>query len=400
MEEVIKNIKDKHSFKLVHTGVIAVSLLLISFLAIYGYQKNLLLKNKTNEFDKKERDLNAQLATIGEELNILKNQDQLLINKQLREEIGNIQKTYGQAVDSYENLLDLKNQTKNTTKFDELFAAALKLLSQKNYASASSALVNLNKKIVEEAQKIASTFKVPENLPQSNTPPPAGGYQRQKVIVDSNTFMVDIISADLNSTKVIVDTASESDCADNCPVLSLAEYVARSGAFAGVNGSYFCPASYPQCVSKKNSFDTLLMNKNKRYFNSENNVYSTVPAAIFGGNWSRFVTQSQEWGRDTGVDAVIANRPLLVLNGQVFYSGGGDVKEGKGSRSFIGATGNTAYIGVVHNATIVESAKVLHSLGINHALNLDNGGSTALWYGGYKVGPGRNLPNVILLIKK
>lgn len=31
---------------------------------------------------------------------------------------------------------------------------------------------------------------------------------------------------------------------------------------------------------------------------------------------------------------------------------------------------------------------------------LDNGGSTALWSGGYKVGPGRNLPNVILFVSK
>ena len=213
--------------------------------------------------------------------------------------------------------------------------------------------------------------------------------------------MVDIISADLNSTKVIVDTASDSDCANDCPVLALADYVARNGAFAGVNGSYFCPATYPQCTDKKNTFDTLLMNKNKIYFNSDNNVYSTVPAVIFGSNWARFVTQSLEWGRDTGIDAVIANYPLLVFNSQIFFGGGSDPKqESKGNRSFVAATGSTVYIGVTHNATVAESAKVLHALGVNHALNLDDGGSTALWYGGYKVGPGRDLPNVVLLVRK
>ena len=30
----------------------------------------------------------------------------------------------------------------------------------------------------------------------------------------------------------------------------------------------------------------------------------------------------------------------------------------------------------------------------------DDGGSTALYSGGYKVGPGRELPNVILFVKK
>jgi len=91
----------------------------------------------------------------------------------------------------------------------------------------------------------------------------------------------------------------------------------------------------------------------------------------------------------------------LVFNGQINFSGSNDPKqEAKGNRSFLGATGNTVYLGVVHNASVAESAKVLRALGLNHALNLDNGGSTALWYNGYKVGPGRNLPNVVLLIKK
>lgn len=89
--------------------------------------------------------------------------------------------------------------------------------------------------------------------------------------------MVDIIATDLNSTKVIVDTASDGTCTNDCPVLPLATYVSRNGAFAGVNGTYFFPDTYPDCASKKNTFDVLVMNKNKVYFNSDNNAYSTVP---------------------------------------------------------------------------------------------------------------------------
>ena len=62
--------------------------------------------------------------------------------------------------------------------------------------------------------------------------------------------------------------------------------------------------------------------------------------------------------------------------------------------------GQTVFIGVVHSATVAESARVLKTLGMENAMNLDNGGSTALWSGGYKVGPGRNLPNVILFVRK
>src|SRR5690606_37956406 len=96
-----------------------------------------------------------------------------------------------------------------------------------------------------------------------------------------------------------------------------------------------------------------------------NNVYSTVPAVIFSGSSARFVGASQEWGRDTGVDAVIAAQPMLISNGEVRFGGDGDPKKGsRGSRSFIGVTGSTVYIGVVRSATVAEVAHVLKAMGI------------------------------------
>jgi hypothetical protein len=143
------------------------------------------------------------------------------------------------------------------------------------------------------------------------------------------------------------------------------------------------------------------MNKNKVYFNSDNNVYSVIPAVIFGGSWVRFVEKSLEWGRDTGIDSMIANQALLVKDSQIKFTGDGDPKkENKSNRAYVANKGNTVYIGVVHNATAAQSAIVLQTLGVENALNLDSGGSTALWFSGYKVGPGRNLPNVILFVRK
>jgi len=352
-------------------------------------------------------DLGAKLQTTGEELartvadlEALKNEDQYKKNQELNSEIQNIQKTYTSAVATYEELLKLKEQSAKTEKLDDAFTGALVLLSKRNYASASATLTALNQDIKTEQDKIAATFKIPENVPTQNAPP-GSGYSRQRVETDVGTFMVSVVAADLGSTRVIVDTASDSDCRDNCPVLPLATYVARSGAFAGVNGSYFCPAAYPSCAGKTNSFDTLAMNKNKVYLNSDNNVYSTVPAVIFGSGWVRFVGQSLEWGRDTGVDGVVANYPLLVSGGNIAFGGSEDPKLGnKGSRSFTANKGNTIYIGVVHSATVGESAHVIKALGMDNALNLDDGGSTALWSGGYKVGPGRDLPNVVLFVRK
>lgn len=390
-------LKKRHSLLLMLGGAV---LLTITSGGFFFWQKNQRLTTQLGQLERQETSLKEQLTSVGQELEELKNQDQYLRNEKLQTEIEEIEKTYNQAVLAYEKLLELKQQTNNTQSQDEQFAEALSLLAERDYASASGVLVSLEKEISQKREKLATSFKIPENVPAENAPPSAG-YRQQKVTTDVGVFLVSLVAADLNSTQVIVDTASESDCHDNCPTLPLATYVARNGAFAGVNGAYFCPAEYPSCANRKNSFDTLLMNKNKVYFNSANNIYSTLPAVIFSSNTARFVTHSLEWGRDTGVDAVIANQPLLTFNGQLYFTGGGDPKQGvKSGRSFVGTTGSTIYIGVVHNATVAESARVVHALGINSALNLDSGGSTALWYSGHKVGPGRNLANGVLLVRK
>jgi hypothetical protein len=309
------------------------------------------------------------------------------------------------AIDRYENLLDLRyNGVEVNTeevRFADLLSAARVGNVERTDETLTSLLASLStqKNIKYVTAVIAAGPSIPASV-QAINQAPSSGYRRQKVTAGGRSYMVDIHAADLNSTRVIADTASDGTCGNNCPVLALGTYVSRSGAYAGINGTYFCPASYPSCANKKNSFDTLMMNKNKTYFNSDNNVFSTVPAVIFSPGSARFVSASSEWGRDTGVDSVIANRPLLTLNGSVM-TGGGEAKENiRSNRSFVGASGSTAYIGVIRSASIAEAAKVLQAMGVQSALNLDSGGSTAFWSGGYKAGPGRNLPNAILFVKR
>ncbi len=359
-----------------------------------------ILQNSNTRHETTIEKLSKQLQEAKKALDELKNVDQIKRNDALEEEIVNIQKTYDKTVITYESLLDLKTKTKDTASLDKLLSEALSLLSKRNYSSAAANLKELDGKIAAENAKITSQFSIPANVKESNNAP-ASGYSRQKVNSDVGEFLVDIISGDLSSTRVIIDTASDSTCANNCPVMALSDYAARSGAYAGVNGSYFCPESYPSCAGKTNSFDTLAMNKNKVYFNSDNNAYSTVPVAVFGSGFARFIGQSSGWGRDTGVDGVIANQPLLLSGGNITFGGDGDPKKGsRGARSFVGANGNKIYIGVVHNATVAEVGHVLKTLELTDALNLDSGGSTALWSGGYKVGPGRNIPNAVLFQRR
>lgn len=355
-------------------------------------------RNKMLEVQRVQTEV--EINRLMTELQEIRSEDQLVRNDRLEAEINNIEKAYEQAVVTYEELIDLRSVTRDTAKLEEHLADSLHELSKRNWSTAAAQLAAISKDIIAARQKIAASFVIPANVPESNVAP-GTGFSRQSVNAEIGTYLVDIIAADMGSTRVIVDTASESTCTSDCPAMSLADYVSRNGAFAGINGTYFCPADYPSCADKKNSFDTLLMNKNKVYFNSDNNVYSTVPAVIFLPGSMRFVGRSLDWGRDTGPDSVLAMQPLLLSGGNIVFGGDGDPKKGsKGNRSFVGNKGTTAYIGVVHSATVAEVAHVLKTMGLENALNLDNGGSTALWSGGYKVGPGRNIPNAILFVRK
>lgn len=379
--------------------VVSAGLILVILASYLGYQARVFAR-KVSNLQQELAGTKEKLQSTNESYDALKNQDQVKINQELNDEIKNIHDTFGTTVESYEKLLDLKDSSGKTEALDELFSDALTFLSKQNYSSASETLSTLNNKIEEERAKTEAAFKIPENVPVQNAPP-GSGYSRQQVQTDAGTFMISLVAADIGSTRVIVDTASDGTCTDNCPVLPLATYVSRNGAFAGVNGTYFCPAAYPSCAGKTNSFDLLAMNKNKTYFNSDNNVYSNNPGVIFGGGYIRFVSAVSQWGRDTGIDSMLSNYPLLVFNNGISFGGDDDPKKGsRGARSFVANKGNTIYIGVVHSATVAESARVMKSLGMENAMNLDDGGSTALWSGGYKVGPGRDLPNVILFVGK
>ncbi len=363
-----------------------------------------ILSYKTTTQGMQNFKLSAQLEATAAKLNNLQNQNQYKINQSLKASINNIQTTYKSSLGLYQRILDLQAQKQDTSDLDKQFAQSLSYLSDLNYASASASLNLLATEIKNKEDALAAAqvqAQVAQNVTQSNTPP-GSGFSVQSVTTDNGKFTVYIVAADLNSTRVIVDTASNSDCSNNCPVLPLSDYVGRNGAFAGINGSFFCPAEYPSCAGKTGSFDLLVMNKNKVYFNSANNVYSTNPAVIFYGNSARFVGQALEWGRDTGVDAVLSNYPLLVSGGNIVYGGGGDPKFSQnGARGFIANKGSTVYIGDVLNATMTDSAKVLKALGMDNAMNLDEGGSTALWANGnYQLGPGRNIPNAILFTHK
>lgn len=399
----IKSIVNKASrFRWIPISVGVILFLAIGLTIFLIFQKQQETQRINISLSEQILENNEIIQKAQSEIERLNNEDLRKTNNEVKKEIADLKVAFKSAVTAYEEILYLEERGSKVATLQSKFSSSLNFLAKNDFTSAKKTVDELMSEISKEKTRLSqlASAPIPANVPEINEAP-SSGYRRQKVVVGDASFLVDIISADLSSTRVIVDTASDGTCGNDCPVLPLATYVSRSGAYAGINGTYFCPETYPSCVDKKNAFDVLVMNKNKVYFNSDNNVYSTVPVAIFSGTSARFIGQSSGWGRDTGVDAVIANRPLLVLDGNNMFASGGEEKEAiRSNRSFLGSSGSTVYIGVVRNATVAESAKVLHTMGIKNAINLDSGGSTALWSGGYKVGPGRNLPNVVLFVKK
>jgi len=386
------------------TAIIAIATIGISVWELQKQNVALLeTKASVDLLQEQNQQLNTQLEQAKIDYVSLQSEDQFLRNESLSATISAIEKTYIKVTESYEDVIKLRERGAKTEKVEAQLAQVFAALGKKDYQQGETDLEEITQSVAsleKELSDAATAFVIAASV-QESTAPPATGYQRQKVSTSFGAYQVDVVAGDLGSTKVVVDTASDGTCTNDCPVLSLADYVSRNGGYAGVNGSYFCPASYPSCAGKTNSFDTLLMNKNKVYFNSDNNVYSRVPAVIFGSGYVRFVSSSQDWGRDTGIDSMIANQPLLVSGGNSVFGGDGDPKKtGAANRPFVANKGNTVYIGVVYRASVQEAAGVLAAMGMENALNLDSGGSTALWAGGYKVGPGRAIPNAIVFVRK
>lgn len=393
----------------------------MSIVATILYQQRASALNTATQFQEEVNNLEQTLEAVSTEFETLKNTDPHKTNLDLEAKIATVEASYTSLVELYEKIDDFQVQEYPEDQIAEIQSALVQIFAataELDYELSASLSAAISEKISEyesqraqeilaATQKAALEQQAAEGQTENTTPavtnntPPNNGYSRQVVSTDVGSFTVSMIAGDLNSTRVIVDTASGSDCSNDCPVLSLGEYVSRNGAYAGVNGSYFCPASYPSCAGKTNTFDLLLMNKNKTYFNSDNNVYSSNPGVVFGSGYIRFLGAVSGWGRDTSIDGMISNYPLLVSGGNVVFGGDSDPKKGsKGNRSFVANRGNTAYIGVVFSATVAESARALDALGMDNALNLDSGGSTALWFNGYVAGPGRNIPNAILFVQK
>jgi len=255
----------------------------------------------------------------------------------------------------------------------------------------------INISLVKKQKTVtASTTYAPVSSTQND-----GLYSKQTISTSNGNFTVHLMHFNLSQYEMIVDSASDDDCQNECPVKSLSEYIAINNAIAGIHGTYFCPTAYESCAGKTNSFYYKIYNgRIKKEINWNNGLGDYLPFIAVNNSSVKYFDSWIE-AKNNQMSTGISCRPHLVENGVavVTLNDMDSDKESsyKMSHGFIGHKENEIYVGIVLSANLFDSAQVSLALGLDNSFNLDGGGTSAMFYNGsYKVGPGRNMPNAII----
>jgi exopolysaccharide biosynthesis protein len=234
---------------------------------------------------------------------------------------------------------------------------------------------------------------------------------------ENEEYLADVVEINLNNPnlKIITDTTNSQDCVGRCQAKELVDYTNSSNAFAAINGSYFDTSS-----DKLNYYFFPVYNSRLDVFINEDQLKypTTGPLIVFDEN-NRFYyfKDSRDFGSvyqfeekyGVKIQAAIGNKPRLVEEGKnllIDWEVDENQRNIKTNRSAIGykkeAYGKgRIYLIVVRDVTISDLAEIVKGMGMEYAINLDGGHSTALFYNGeYMFGPGRDIPNAILFSEK
>lgn len=276
-----------------------------------------------------------------------------------------------------------------------------------------SGYVSFSKTITVTAkQTLTQDISLTKAQPKAAVPPVStsltnGDSQYQVLTVNAGgiNYTVNLASFNLASGQfqVITDTANDNDCTDNCPTKSLSSYVSERGGFAGMNGTYFCPVDYASCAGKTGSFYWKVWNSRlSKMINGTSGAFIYEPFLTVNGNTARYYTSWSDFSG--GITAGISSSPGLITNGQnTLDESKLDDKQRtvKSNRGAMGLKGQTLYLVIAKNATVVDLAKIMDALDVDSAMNVDGGGSSAMIFNNsYKVGPGRSIPNAIIIAKR
>ena len=256
------------------------------------------------------------------------------------------------------------------------------------------------------------TIPIGENL----NVPLSGDQQHQgyTLTFDRGSFDIDVVRLKRSAFAMVTDTGDATDCEADCSAQPLAAYAAENSARHGIHGSYFCPPDYPSCADKINSFLPPFWNSAlARMINEDALPFHSGPMIVRTSDGSlTYFHRTIDFGwtiadfeERTGktVIAAAANYPSLVENGTVVVESEPleDKMRLKATRGAFGYNGTSYILVIARSASIIDLAHIMKTLGAQNAMNLDGGGSAALYYNNaYVVGPGRRLPNAIVFPAK
>lgn len=242
-------------------------------------------------------------------------------------------------------------------------------------------------------------------------------YVSTTIKVGGVDYAIQYVRAPKATTKLMTLTGQNEDCFNNCTAKPLADYVKDVSGFAGIHGVYFCPPDYADCVNKKYSYEQPILNSvSGIVINAYKSRWHEGPMITYDasgeykyfhragdGGWNLLTDFKTKFNAD--VQSAISNYPSLIENGTSVVMSEPTLSDNltvrKSTRGFMGFNENSLYIGIAKNVNVQELASITQALGMDYAMNLDGGGSVALQYEGqYKAGPGRLLPNAIVLMEK
>jgi exopolysaccharide biosynthesis protein len=236
-------------------------------------------------------------------------------------------------------------------------------------------------------------------------------YQIKRVTTTAGVFRTDIITIDLTDPdlQIITDTANDNNCNGPCPARELIDYVGDHNGFAAINATYFETGA-----ARRNYYFFPVYNSRLNRLINENQLkwWTTGPMMVFDeNNKFYYFADSRDFGSveqfelkyGVKIQAALGNKPRLIenyFNLLIDWELDNQQTTGKYLRAAIGYKDDKIYLVVVSQATVPDLALVMQELGVEYALNLDGGYSTALYYNDeYMVGPGRSIPNALIFAK-
>lgn len=256
--------------------------------------------------------------------------------------------------------------------------------------------------------------EIPISTDLALLPGSVAAYRGYTISTTRGSFPIQVATFGRNTYTITTDSAELKDCDSECSAKSLSDYVGENSGFAGMNGTYFCPPDYSSCASKVNSFlppvfntaaDTMLQEDALPFHAGPLLVQHTDHSLSYFHRTIDFGYTVNQYEQRTGkqVRSAIANYPSLMESGKVVV-GSEPMEAGqttKASRGGIGFNDSVIFLVRASGASVTDLAYIFQVLGAKNAMNLDGGGSSALYYGGtYKVGPGRLLPNAVVIKRR